>query len=250
VCNSPDDAFPGAPSKCSCDKTFTVGISVKTPTLSIEKSADPTQVNEPGSDVTFSTTITKGPSTLPVTLKSIFDDTDNNANNGFEQTYVAKADCTNISNCAQCTCAGQNNCSVSNNNEIVLGASGTTVCSFVRTISGDAGQSFTDVACARGQATVNGVLTNIDTDPCDDATVTVVGVNPSATLVKKATKAVVTFEVKVTNTSTAEQGFLRSICDNIYGAIATSTGYPCSAGTKSILSTTCGATAGALPATL
>lgn len=53
LCTTPTQAFPGAPSKCKCDRTFDVPILVPPAKLRVEKTAKTTEIAEPGGDVTF-----------------------------------------------------------------------------------------------------------------------------------------------------------------------------------------------------
>ena len=51
-CATAEDAYPGSPSKCNCDDTFSVPIKVPTPPLTVIKSVSPTTITEPGGTVT------------------------------------------------------------------------------------------------------------------------------------------------------------------------------------------------------
>jgi hypothetical protein len=228
LCDEVADAFPGSPSKCNCDKNFTIPVTVQRPNITVTKTPNPTQVNEPGGSVDFTVHVTNPATVVSVTLTTIVDDPDNDATTNNSTTYQASDIC----------------------NQTLLGPSQSTDCTFTRSVSGDAGTQITDRACVSG--------TDSNTPPlavgptCANATVTIVGVDPSAAAMKTPKKAVMTFEMKVQNTSTAEQVFLGAICDDMYGTIATSGSLTCPAGAiGSIISTTCGtATPGTFPATL
>ncbi|WP_428772573.1 hypothetical protein [Vibrio sp.] len=52
-CETAVDAYPGSPSKCNCDDTFSVDIEVPPPPLSVYKSVSPATIKEPGGTATF-----------------------------------------------------------------------------------------------------------------------------------------------------------------------------------------------------
>lgn len=223
VCTGIADAYPGSPSKCNCDKDFTIAVNVEHTHLTVTKSADPTKVNEPGGSITYNIRVTNPASFVSVTLGNIVDDPDNNKDTDNSITYTPSS--------ANCT-------------KTVLKAGEFADCSFTQSVSGNPGDTITDQVCVSG--------TDSNTPPsavgpnCDTATVTIVGVLPSANLITKVTSAVATFEVKVQNTSTVESLLLQSLCDDTFGAIATSNGLTCAVGTLgAIKSTTC-----SLPQTL
>ncbi|UCC14662.1 MAG: hypothetical protein JSW21_01505 [Gammaproteobacteria bacterium] len=58
VCMTPEDAYPGAPSKCNCDPAFEVPINVPPAELKVKKTASPLSRPEPGGDFTFTIEIT------------------------------------------------------------------------------------------------------------------------------------------------------------------------------------------------
>lgn len=51
-CKNAEDAYPGSPSKCNCDDTFSVPIQVPTPPLQVFKSISPATLDEPGGTAT------------------------------------------------------------------------------------------------------------------------------------------------------------------------------------------------------
>ena len=57
VCNSPSEAFPGAPSKCRCDMGFNVPIEVPAASLRVTKTPSPSSVPEPGATVSYSVSV-------------------------------------------------------------------------------------------------------------------------------------------------------------------------------------------------
>jgi hypothetical protein len=213
VCTQATQAIPGSSSKCKCDDAFNIPVEVERPGISVTKAAAPDTLNEPGGSVDFTVTVHNDGAVVSVTLTTIVDDPDNDPNTKNSTTYNAADICDTI----------------------VLGPGLSTDCTFTRTVSGEPGK-VTDKACVSGHDANN----NPVGPTCATATVTIVGVNPSAAVTKIATKAVVTFEVTVHNLSTAEQGFVDKLCDDKYGAVATHGTFTCAAGTLgTIKGTTC-----------
>lgn len=95
---------------------------------------------------------------------------------------------------------------------------GSYTCSFTGTVSGNAGDSQTNVLTAEG---VDDEGTPVSDG--DDATVTITNVPPAATLTKTVTMVLVTYQVTVTNDSDTEALTLTMLWDNEYGDIADQT---------------------------
>jgi hypothetical protein len=68
-----DDFHPDTKSKCVCDDTFTVPVTVEDATLTVVKSANPTSVPEPGAEVSFTVQITNDAEFEDVEIDSIID---------------------------------------------------------------------------------------------------------------------------------------------------------------------------------
>jgi len=184
---------PGSPSKCKCDEGFNVDIEVPSAELQVVKTANPTSVNEPGGDVTFTVEVTNtgiNPDNN-VTLNSLIDDIHGDLN-------------------------GQGDCSVP---QTITGNGGTYTCSFTATVSGNAGDSETDTATASGVDDESNPVSG-----SDDATVTIADVQPAISVVKTANPISVdepggnvTFTVAVTNDSNAEDPVtITSLVDDIH----------------------------------
>ena len=196
LCDDPGDAFPGSPSKCKCDKAFNIDILVEQPSLTVEKTADPTQVLEPGGDVTYTVTITNDGVVTPVTLTTIVDDPDNDPSTNNSVTYDAADVCI----------------------DTVLSPGGSTTCTFVRAVSGNAGQSFTDRACVNGTDS-NGKAVG---PTCDTASVSIDDVAPTGTVTKTLDSlvcSIVRYKVKVENTDRVEALTLSALSDSPFGNI-------------------------------
>jgi hypothetical protein len=215
LCTTDAQAKPGTTSKCSCDDAFTIPVLIQRGELVVAKDASPTQLDEPGGSVDYTVTVTNtGVGT--VTLTTIVDDPDNDPSSDNSITYQASVIC----------------------GKTVLQGGQTpgdsTTCTFTRTVSGNAGQSFTDKACVNG------------TDPggavgptCDTASVSIKDVLPTATVAKSLVGlqcADVRYHVKVTNTDAAEALSLTALTDLGFGDITTVH--------DDVLGTTCGVASG------
>lgn len=170
----------------------TVTINNEKPEISVDKTAKPTEVSEPGGDVTFSVTITNNSvSSDPVTIDSLMDDIHGNL-------------------------IGQGTCSLP---QTIAGDGGTYSCSFVAGVKGNAGDQETDYVTASG-ADDDGNFVSAR----DAATVDVKDLLSSIDLIKTASPAsinepgeMVTFTFEVKNTSVADSVTITSLTDNIYG---------------------------------
>jgi len=151
-----------------------------------------------------------------VTLNTIVDDPDNDVNTANSTTYQASAICA----------------------KTVLAPGGdSTTCSFTRTITGDAGQSFTDKACVNA-TDQNG---NPVGPTCSTASVSIGDVKPTAAVTKTADSIVcadVKYLVKVENTDTVESLTLSTLNDDKFGNVANYTGGVPALGTK-VVSSAC-----------
>jgi hypothetical protein len=160
--------------------------------------------------------VTNPATATSVTLNTIVDDPDNNVNTVNSTTYQASAICA----------------------KTVLAPGGdSTTCSFTRTITGDAGQSFTDNACVNA-TDQNG---NPVGPTCNTATVSIKDVLPTAAVTKTADSVVcadVKYRVKVENTDTVESLTLSTLNDDKFGNIANYAGGVPALGTK-VVSSTC-----------
>jgi uncharacterized repeat protein (TIGR01451 family) len=161
------------------------------PTIAVTKSAEPTSVAEPGDDVTFTVSVTNT-SAETVTLTSLVD----TVHGGL---------------------AGQGSCSLPQ--EVALG--GLYGCAFTATVSGNAGESETDLVVARAFDDAGNLA-----EASASATVTVTDVLPVIDVAKRADPAsldepggAVGFTVVVTNTS-VETVTLTSLVDDPFGDLA------------------------------
>jgi uncharacterized repeat protein (TIGR01451 family) len=178
-----DDGYPLEESD-----TATVTFTDVLPTITVQKTANPTSVPETGGAVTFTVKVTNT-SLEPVTLTNLVDDIHGNLNG--QGTLVVP----------QTIPAG----------DFYQGT-------FTVTLSGDAGDSETDIVSATVQDNDGNSVTETD-----DATVTFTDVLPSITVQKTANPTsvtepggMVTFTVRVTNDS-AEILTLFSLVDDIHG---------------------------------
>jgi hypothetical protein len=167
--------------------------------IELIKTANPTSFNEPGTDVTYTFTVNNLSNVDAVTINSLTD------------TIYGDLD-------------GQGTCSVP---QVLPHTTGTYTCSITAFVAGDAGDSVLNLATAKG----------VDDDgqpvmASDDATVNILDVPPAASLSKTATMVVTTYDVKVTNDSSAEALSLDALNDDQFGDITIIDGV-------TILSSTC-----------
>lgn len=202
-CEGPDDGFPETKSKCKCDDTFQVPVLVEKPEITVAKTADPTEVDEPGGSVNFTVKVTNPAIVTDVTITSIVDDPDNNPSTNNSVTFDANSDPTLSEICDLL---------------ILLKNGGMATCTFPRTVSGEAGAKITDQACVTGIDS-NG---NPVGPRCDTATVAIKDVLPTAAVLKTVEGFVcadVIYKVKVENTSTSETLGLTALSDDKFGDI-------------------------------
>jgi hypothetical protein len=153
--------------------------------IELIKTANPTSVNEPGDDVTYTFVVNNLSNVDGVTITSLTDTIYGDLN-------------------------GQGDCSVPQ----AIGVGGSYSCSILVAVGGNAGDVIVNVATAAG----------VDDDgqpvmDSDDATVDVLDVPPAASLTKTASMVVVTFDVEVTNDSGAEALDLTVLDDDQFGDI-------------------------------
>ena len=201
TCTSPTDAFPGTSSKCNCDPTFQVPIEIPPAELLVVKTANPTTVNEPGDTVTFSVDITNtgiDPNN-DVTLNSLIDDIHGD---------LLDPGNTGVSN---------NTCLALNGTVIAPG--GTVSCTFDAVVSGPGDSSETDTVIASGVDDNGNPI-----EGSDDATVTIIDILPTVTLVKSADPQTLpepggdfVFTLTITNTS-VEDVTITDLTDTQSGA--------------------------------
>ena len=196
-----NDAYPGSPSKCNCQPGFTVNIFTEHPTISITKKAAPTSVQEPGGTVTYTVHVTNNGSSASVTLTSLTEDDNDDGTVDF--TYNSTSSPTLASICGTTT----------------LAPGASTDCTFMRTVSGEGGDTVTDQACASGTDSNGGTVTAV----CNTATVSITDAPTSAAITKtveKAVCAVVRYDVKVDNNSVVDTLTLNRLCDDRFGDIS------------------------------
>lgn len=155
--------------------------------IELIKTADPTSIFEEGDDVTYTFTINNLSTVDTVTINSLTDTIYGDLN-------------------------GQGDCSVPQE----LAPLGSYSCSITVFVAGNAGDDVLNVATATG----------VDDDgqpvmDSDDATVDILDVPPEASLVKTAVSAVVTYQIEVTNLSSAEALTLDPLVDDRFGDITT-----------------------------
>lgn len=210
LCVTPTDAFPGSPSKCKCDDGFNVPIDVPPAELLVQETASPTQLTEPGGNVTYSVSITNvgiDPNNS-VNLTSLTDDI-------YGDITLAGHD-----GIVNTTCSVPQTIPVDDRNP---GGIDTYTCQFTVALSSNANVVVADKVTAEGIDT-NGYTLYGD----DSASVTVLDSPPQLEVSKSASPTQllepggpVTFTVTVSNSSAASSDpiTLSSLTDTIYGDI-------------------------------
>ena len=174
-----------------------VDIKDVLPTIQVDKSANPTHIDEPGGLVTFTVKV-KNTSVEPVTLKDIVD-----------VPYGDLFDDAGNSQISDSTCV----------DDTVIPTGDTYTCSFKAMVSGNGGQDKTDIVTGKAKDNENNKAEDEGT-----ATVHIDDVLPTIQVDKSANPThidepggLVTFTVKVKNTSTVESVTLKELVDVPYG---------------------------------
>ena len=177
-------------------------VALPTPSIDVQKTADPLSRPEPGGSFTFTVRVVDtGPTN--VTINSINDN-----------IYGNIADTANP-NITATTC----NTLIGT---VLTANGGSAQCTFSANFTG-APRSQTDIATVNGTDSFGTQVTDND-----DATITITAVNPALTVVKTANPTsrpepggAYTFTVQVTNTSQpGDPVTIQTINDNIYGNVA------------------------------
>ena len=212
------DFDPDTKSKCVCDDNFEVPVQVEQVEISVDKSAAPTQVPEPGGTVTFTVQITNPAVVESVTIDSIVDDVYGDL--GGANPNVTDNTCPTLI-------------------DSVLGPGASASCEFKALVSGDAGGRETDtVEVCAVQPNSNNELTCDE----DDADVDVTDVWTQPTLTKTAQASAncqldVTYQVVVSNNSEFDTLTVNSLNDDRFGNVATA--HAAGGGFDQVVSTTC-----------
>jgi len=172
----------------------TVLITNVPSSITVDKTANPTNVDEPGANVTFTVTVTNTSTTDVVTITSLIDSIHGDL-----------------------TVANETTCSLPQD---LAADGGSFSCSFVALVEGNAGDTETDVVTASGVDDDE----NYPEDALDSATVTIDDVDPAAHLTKTVTKMVVTYVVEVFNDSAVEAVDVDALVDDKFGDLFTLVG--------------------------
>lgn len=166
-----------------------VAVTDELPGISVDKSADPTSLNEPGGNVTFTVAVTNS-SVESVTLTALSDD--------------VYGDLDGVGTCAV---------------PQTIAAGNTYTCAFTGALSGDPGDAQTDTVTATAEDNEGN-----STSDTDVATVTIVDVPSSIAVTKTADPTSldepggsVTFTVRVDNTSAVDSVTITSLTDDVHG---------------------------------
>lgn len=209
---------PDTKSKCVCDDTFEVPVQVEAASITVVKSANPTQVPEPGGEVTFGVVVTNTAAIEAVQITAINDDVFGNVGSAANQSV------------SENTCPGLIGDS--------LGPGESASCSFKAALAGNFRDEHVNVVTV----TVNQTSTNADISGSDDATVDFTDVYTAPTLSKTATatsncQVDATFSVAVSNNSSIDVLTVNSLTDDRFGNIAQA--HAAGNGYEQVVSTTC-----------
>jgi hypothetical protein len=191
---------PDTKSKCVCDDTFEVPVRVEDATIAVDKTASPTQINEPGGQITFTVRITNTSNVEPIVISSIVDDPFGDKGSG-----LASAD---------------NTCPDLIGDTLAPGAS--TTCTFKDDVWGNAGDVRTDTVTVTATQPSNGATLTDD----DSADVTLLDVSNTPTVTKTAQatgncSVDATYQVVVNNNSEVDKLTLNSLTDDKFGSLTT-----------------------------
>ncbi len=197
-----DNAFdfdPDTKAKCVCDDDFTVPVRVEEATITVEKTASPTTVPEPGAEVTYNVQVTNDAAFESVTITTVIDD-----------IYGDLTDASNP-NVTMNTCPSLVG--------VTLGPGGMAMCSFKAFVAGDATDVITDIVEVCSTQDSTGVAVCDD----DDASVTITDVSATPALMKTALSAGCTvdvnYQVVVSNNSEFDDLTVNSLNDDKFGDI-------------------------------
>ena len=197
--NSALDFHPDTKSKCVCADTFTVPVIVEEATLEVVKTASPTTAPESGGTITFTVNVTNQASFVSVTIATL---TDNIYGN------IADSSNTNVTENSCPDLVGD-----------VLGPKESANCSFKVFVSGNSGDTITDVVEVCSDQNNTGAKICDD----DDADVTITDEQSTPSLAKTAQSAGCTvnvmYQVVVSNNSSIDTLTVDSLTDNMFGDI-------------------------------
>jgi hypothetical protein len=209
---------PDTKSKCVCDDTFTVPVTVEDATISVLKTAVPDQISEPGGTVTYTVQATNDAQVEPVTIYSIIDNPYGNLG-------------TNAPGYSDNTCPSIIG--------TVLAKGDSASCYFKVEIKGNAGDVDKDTV----KVTAYQPSTGKYIDDSHDATVTIINAADERppTLTKTSQSAAcqvdVNYQVVVNNNSPFDTLSVTSLNDDKFGDITSA--HDAAAGIEQVVSTTC-----------
>jgi uncharacterized repeat protein (TIGR01451 family) len=201
-----------------CDDRFQVPVRVEQATITVDKSASPTQIPEPGGTVTYTVVVTNTATMESVTLNTIVDNIYGD---------LASASNPNVTDNTCPTLSGQ-----------TLAAGAHATCSFKALVSGNAGQRVTDTVRVCTTQPSNGV----EVCGTDTADVDITDVYTEPSLVKTPLSTAncrldATYQVVVSNNSTADALTVNTLGDDKFGDITTV--HPAQGAVGEVVSTTC-----------
>lgn len=208
------DFRPDTKSKCVCDDTFQVPVTVDDPSLTVVKTATPTSVVEPGDLVVFEVDIENGGNSLDLTIDTIVDSVFGDLLDP-GNALISDNTCDDLL-------------------DEVLAPGAAVSCTFaaeVAGVSGDPPHHDVVEVCATQTTTSKSVCGD------DDATVTFTDTTTSPTVVKSGTvkstscTIEVTYQVEVSNPSALDPLTVTALTDDEFGSLLSTH--------DDVLSTTC-----------
>jgi hypothetical protein len=208
---------PDTKSKCVCDDDFEVPVKVEKAELTVTKTADPTQLPEPGGQVTYTVTVKNTAVVESVVIDSIVDDIYGDLSNSADGDDFTMNDCPELIG-------------------YELGPQGELTCSFKANAEGNATDRITD------KVTVCAIQADLSEEVCgsDTADVDITDVYNDPTVTKTAKgmancQVEASYQVVVNNNSEVDTLTLKSLTDDMFGDITKTK----AEGNDAIVSTNC-----------
>lgn len=211
---------PDTKSKCVCDDTFQVPVIVEDAELTVTKTADPTEVFEPGDIVQYTVEITNTSNFSSVAIDTIVDDKFGDLLELEEPNIkLLTNDCDDLANAT-------------------LGPGDVEICVFTAEVTGNAGFVHTNIVTVTG--------TQLDKDntveASDDADVTVENVVTTPVITKsvsscQAASVDMNYQVMIVNPTPSDPLTVDSLVDDKFGDITET--HLAGGGFEQVVSTTC-----------
>lgn len=204
---SAGDAFgfkPDTKSKCVCDDNFELPVEVEDATITVEKTATPTSLDEPGGQVTFDVKVTNDAEIESVVIRTLDDDLFGNLADEANENVTDNGTCVSLK-------------------DTELGPGAMTSCSFKADLLGEPGDdphvNTVTVCASQPPSTTPSICDE------DDAEVTFIDVagNPptlmKTAMVTRNCRMDVDYRVVINNNSAVDDLRVDTLTDNMFGEI-------------------------------